>query len=319
MRKTLSMLLAIGIASIIFVGCGTSTQETTNNKGDSSITSNESSSNEGNKDTNKSDDNSDKGKEENSDLNKDKIDKNNEGSKAQESQNKEESNKMSNEQGKEVDKENLQSGQNVTVKNGVIKIPSNLKMLQIDLNYNGGDPLKVKEVTDYNSALNDMLYGVIIGKNPTKVGDINGEWEYNTLVTKFDTIKYPNFFEVQKSEWPNLEFGITLKSKDKQMEFSLGSYMNNSGHDAKEEFESLIKNFGENGKIIDKHQEGNTFSFTVEKDGFMEYHYGFISRKGDDVNSFFYKYPVKYKDEFKKIIEDSKESFVPTKEFPREN
>ena len=39
--------------------------------------------------------------------------------------------------------------------------------------------------------------------------------------------------------------------------------MNNSGHDAKEEFESLIKNFGENGKIIDKHQEGNTFSFTV--------------------------------------------------------
>lgn len=95
--------------------------------------------------------------------------------------------------------------------------------------------------------------------------------------------------------------------------------MNNSGHDAKEEFESLIKNFGENGKIIDKHQEGNTFSFTVEKDGFMEYHYGFISSKGDDVNSFFYKYPVKYKDVFKKIIEDSKESFVPSKEFPREN
>lgn len=205
------------------------------------------------------------------------------------------------------------------MKNGVIKIPSNLKMLQIDLNYNGGDPLKVKEVNDYNSALNDMLYGVVIGKNPTKVGDINGEWEYNTLVTKFDTIKYPNFFEVQKSEWPNLEFGITLKSKDKQMEFSLGSYMNNSGHDAKEEFESLIKNFGENGKIIDKHQEGNTFSFTVEKDGFMEYHYGFISSKGDDVNSFFYKYPVKYKDVFKKIIEDSKESFVPSKEFPKEN
>lgn len=34
----------------------------------------------------------------------------------------------------------------------------------------------------------------------------------------------------------------------------------------------------------------------------MEYHYGFIINKGDDVNSFFYKYPVKYKDAFKKRV-----------------
>ena len=44
------------------------------------------------------------------------------------------------------------------------------------------------------------------------------------------------------------------------------------------------------------------------------YHYGYISVKGDDVNTFIYKYPVKYKDVFNKIIEESKKSFVPTKQ-----
>lgn len=57
MQKKLSILLAIEIASSVFVGCGTGNQESTNNKGNSSIASNESSSNEGNKDTNKSNDN----------------------------------------------------------------------------------------------------------------------------------------------------------------------------------------------------------------------------------------------------------------------
>ncbi|MDM0613202.1 hypothetical protein [Clostridium perfringens] len=208
--------------------------------------------------------------------------------------------------------------ESVSVNNGIITIPKNLKMAKIMLNYNGGNPLEVNEIKDYREVENnEMLYGVIIGDNPLKLGSINGQWEYNTLVTKFDTIKYPNFFEVQEKEMPELEFGITLKSKDKQMEFSLGSYMNNMGNDAKEEFENLIETFKKEGKVINKNQEGNTFSFTVEKDGFMEYHYGYISVKGDDVNTFIYKYPVKYKDVFNKIIEESKKSFVPTKQFPK--
>ena len=78
-----------------------------------------------------------------------------------------------------------------------------------------------------------------------------------------------------------------------------------------------LKTFKKEGKVINKNQEGNTFSFTLEKDGFMEYHYGYISVKGDDVNTFIYKYPVKYKDVFNKIIEESKKSFVPTKQFPK--
>lgn len=231
--------------------------------------------------------------------------------------NKEEVKKEENTKAKEETKAS-KTDENVIVKDGIITIPENLKMAEIMLNYNGGNPLEVKEIKDYGTVENeDMLYGVIIGEDPLKVSSIDNDWNYNTLVTKFNTIKYPNFFEVQKEEMPNLEFGITLKSKDKKMEFSLGSYMNNSENDAKQEFENQIKNFSQNGKVVNKNQEENTFSFTVENDGFMEYHFGFIKDKNSDVNTFTYKYPVKYEDTFNKIIEESKKSLVTTREFPK--
>lgn len=275
MRKIISLLIAIGILSSAFVGCGTSSQEETSNN------------------------------QKNSTVNSD------------EKNNKEEVKKEENTEAKEKTKAS-KVNENITVKDGIITIPENLKMAEIMLNYDGGNPLEIKEIKDYGTVENeDMLYGVIIGEEPFKVGSIDSDWKYNTLVTKFNTIKYPNFFEVQKEEMPNLEFGITLKSKDKQMEFSLGSYMNNNGNDAKQEFENQIQNFSQNGKVVNKNQGGNTFSFTVENDGFMEYHFGLIKNKGDDVNTFIYKYPVKYKDTFDKIIEESKKSLVTTREFPK--
>lgn len=303
MRKLVSLLLSIGILSGAFIGCGTNNQkEISDNENSSNISSKE----KNNKEEVKNDNNDKKESKDSENDTKDNKDKN-------EQRDKEDLNKenMKDERDPKLD-------ESVIVNNGIIIIPKNLKMAKIMLNYNDGDPLEVNEIKDYREIENnEMLYGVIIGDNPLKLGSINGQWEYNTLVTKFDTIKYPNFFEVQEKEMPELEFGITLKSKDKQMEFSLGSYMNNMGNDAKEEFENLIETFKKEGKVINKNQEGNTFSFTVEKDGFMEYHYGYISVKGDDVNTFIYKYPVKYKDVFNKIIEESKRSFVPTKQFPK--
>ncbi|MDU6980429.1 MAG: hypothetical protein E6361_03615 [Clostridium perfringens] len=284
MRRLVSLLLSIGILSGAFIGCSTNNQK--------EVSDNENSSNISSKEKNN--------KEEVKNDNKDKK----------------ESKDSENDTKAKKEEKSSENEEVVTVKDGIIT--KNLKMAKIMLNYNGGNPLEVNEIKDYREVENnEMLYGVIIGDNPLKLGSINGQWEYNTLVTKFDTIKYPNFFEVQEKEMPELEFGITLKSKDKQMEFSLGSYMNNMGNDAKEEFENLIETFKKEGKVINKNQEGNTFSFTLEKDGFMEYHYGYISVKGDDVNTFIYKYPVKYKDVFNKIIEESKKSFVPTKQFPK--
>lgn len=295
MRKLVSLLLSIGILSGAFIGCGTNNQkEVSDNENSSNISSKEKNNKEEVKNDNK-DKNEQRDKE---DLNKKNMKEEKDNTKKEE--------------------RNPKLDESVSVNNGIITITKNLKMAKIMLNYNGGNPLEVNEIKDYREVENnEMLYGVIIGDNPLKLGSINGQWEYNTLVTKFDTIKYPNFFEVQEKEMPELEFGITLKSKDKQMEFSLGSYMNNMGNDAKEEFENLIETFKKEGKVINKNQEGNTFSFTLEKDGFMEYHYGYISVKGDDVNTFIYKYPVKYKDVFNKIIEESKKSFVPTKQFPK--
>ena len=266
MRRLVSLLLSIGILSGAFIGCSTNNQK--------EVSDNENSSNISSKEKNN--------KEEVKNDNKDKK----------------ESKDSENDTKAKKEEKSSENEEVVTVKDGIITITKNLKMAKIMLNYNGGNPLEVNEIKDYREVENnEMLYGVIIGDNPLKLGSINGQWEYNTLVTKFDTIKYPNFFE----------------SKDKQMEFSLGSYMNNMGNDAKEEFENLIETFKKEGKVINKNQEGNTFSFTLEKDGFMEYHYGYISVKGDDVNTFIYKYPVKYKDVFNKIIEESKKSFVPTR------
>ncbi|HEE9846259.1 hypothetical protein [Clostridium perfringens] len=311
MRKLVSLLLSIGILSGAFIGCGTNNKkEVSDNENSSNISSEE----KNNKEEVKTDNNDKKESKDSENDTKDNKDKN-------EQRDKEDLNKENMKDEKDNTKKeerNPKLDESVIVNNGIITIPKNLKMAKIMLNYNGGNPLEVNEIKDYREVENnEMLYGVIIGDNPLKLGSINGQWEYNTLVTKFDTIKYPNFFEVQEKEMPELEFGITLKSKDKQMEFSLGSYMNNMGNDAKEEFENLIETFKKEGKVINKNQEGNTFSFTVEKDGFMEYHYGYISVKGDDVNTFIYKYPVKYKDVFNKIIEESKKSFVPTKQFPK--
>lgn len=250
MRKLVSLLLSIGILSGAFIGCGTNNQkEVSDNENSSNISSKEKNNKEEVKNDNK-DKKESKDSENDTKDNKDKNEQRDKEDLNKENMKEEKANTKKEERDSKLD-------ESVNVHNGIITIPKNLKMAKIMLNYNGGNPLEVNEIKDYREVENnEMLYGVIIGDNPLKLGSINGQWQYNTLVTKFDTIKYPNFFEVQEKEMPELEFGITLKSKDKQMEFSLGSYMNNMGNDAKEEFENLIETFKKEGKVINKNQEG---------------------------------------------------------------
>lgn len=286
MRKLVSLLLSIGILSGAFIGCGTNNQK--------EVSDNENSSNISNEEKN----NKEEVKNDNNDKKESKDSENDTKAKKEEKSS----------ENKEV----------VTVKDGIITIPKGFKIAEITLDYNRKNILELNEVENYSDLDKENIYGAIIGKNPLVVGNIDEDWSYNTFIMKGFSINYPNFFEIQKDEVPNLEFGITLRSKDKKMEFSVGSYMNNMGNDAKEEFKNLIENFGQKGKVTNKNQEGNTFSFIVEKDGFMEYHYGYIKNKGDDVSTFMYKYPVKYKDLFEKIIEESNKSFITNKEFPKE-
>lgn len=286
MRRLVSLLLSIGILSGAFIGCGTNNQK--------EVSDNENSSNISNEEKN----NKEEVKNDNNDKKESKDSENDTKAKKEE---------------KSSENEEV-----VTVKNGIITIPKGFKIAEITLDYNRKNILELNEVENYSDLDKENIYGAIIGKNPLVVGNIDEDWSYNTFIMKGFSINYPNFFEIQKDEVPNLEFGITLRSKDKKMEFSVGSYMNNMGNDAKEEFKNLIENFGQKGKVTNKNQEGNTFSFIVEKDGFMEYHYGYIKNKGDDVSTFMYKYPVKYKDLFEKIIEESNKSFITNKEFPKE-
>lgn len=286
MRKLVSLLLSIGILSGAFIGCGTNNQK--------EVSDNENSSNISNAEKN----NKEEVKNDNNDKKESKDSENDTKAKKEE---------------KSSENEEV-----VTVKDGIITIPKGFKIADITLDYNKKNILELNEVENYSDLDKENIYGAIIGKNPLVLGNIDEGWSYNTFIMKGFSINYPNFFEIQKDEVPNLEFGITLRSKDKKMEFSVGSYMNNMGNDAKEEFKNLIENFGQEGKVTNKNQEGNTFSFIVEKDGFMEYHYGYIKNKDDDVSTFMYKYPVKYKDLFEKIIEESNKSFIPNKEFPKE-
>ncbi|MDK0795005.1 hypothetical protein P5E92_01810 [Clostridium perfringens] len=285
MRKLVSLLLSIGILSGAFIGCGTNNQK--------EVSDNENSSNISNAEKN------------NKEVKNDNNDK-------------KESKDSENDTKAKKEEKSSENEEVVTVKDGIITIPKGFKIAEITLDYNRKNILELNEVENYSDLDKENIYGAIIGKNPLVLGNIDEGWSYNTFIMKGFSINYPNFFEIQKDEVTNLEFGITLRSKDKKMEFSVGSYMNNMGNDAKEEFKNLIENFGQKGKVTNKNQEGNTFSFIVEKDGFMEYHYGYIKNKGDDVSTFMYKYPVKYKDLFEKIIEESNKSFITNKEFPRE-
>ncbi|MCX0362235.1 hypothetical protein LI034_14645, partial [Clostridium perfringens] len=206
----------------------------------------------------------------------------------------------------------------VTVKDGVITIPKGFKIAEITFDYNRKNIVELNEVQNYSDLDKKNILGAIIGKNPLEVGNIDGDWNYNTFIMYGFSLRYPDFFEIQKSEMPDLEGGITLKSKDKKIEFSAGLNDNHDGKTAKDELDIENKCNEKDSKILISNLEGNTYTFACEKNGLIIYEYGIVEGPDSDIPVFIYRYPAKYKDTFDKIIEESKKSFVPTKGFPRE-
>ncbi|WP_415341585.1 hypothetical protein [Clostridium perfringens] len=283
MRKLVSLLLSIGILSGAFIGCGTNTQK--------EVSDNENSSNISNEEKN----------------NKEEVKNDNKESKDSENDTKAKKEEKSSEN-EEV----------VTVKDGVITIPKGFKIAEITFDYNRKNIVELNEVENYSDLDKENILGAIIGKNPLGVGNIDGDWNYNTFIMYGFSLRYPNFFEIQKSEMPDLECGITLKSKDKKIEFSAGLNDNHDGKTAKDELDIENKCNEKDSKILISNLEGNTYTFACEKNGLIIYEYGIVEGPDSDIPVFIYRYPAKYKDTFDKIIEESKKSFVPTKGFPRE-
>ncbi|MDK0933621.1 hypothetical protein P5F48_10630 [Clostridium perfringens] len=283
MRKLVSLLLSIGILSGAFIGCGTNNQK--------EISDNENSSNISSKEKN----------------NKEEVKTDNKESKDSENDTKAKKEEKSSEN-KEV----------VTVKDGVITIPNGFKIAEITFDYNRKNIVELNEIENYSDLDKENILGAIIGANPLEVGNIDGDWNYNTFLMHGLSLRYPNFFEIQKSEMPDLECGITLKSKDKKIEFSAGLNDNHDGKTAKDELDIENKCNEKDSKILISNLEGNTYTFACEKNGLIIYEYGIVEGPDSDIPVFIYRYPAKYKDTFDKIIEESKKSFVPTKGFPRE-
>ncbi|WP_415295193.1 hypothetical protein [Clostridium perfringens] len=169
MRKLVSLLLSIGILSGAFIGCSTNNQkEVSDNENSSNISSKE----KNNKEEVKNDNKDKKESKDSENDTKDNKDKN-------EQRDKEDLNKENMKEEKDNTKKeerNPKLDESVSVNNGIITITKNLKMAKIMLNYNGGNPLEVNEIKDYREVENnEMLYGVIIGDNPLKLGSINGQ------------------------------------------------------------------------------------------------------------------------------------------------
>lgn len=286
MRKLVSLLLSIGILSGAFIGCGTNNQK--------EVSDNENSSNISSKEKNN--------KEEVKNDNKDKK----------------ESKDSENDTKAKKEEKSSENEEVVTVKNGIITIPKGFKIAEITFDYNRKNILELNEVENYSDLDKENIYGAIIGKNPLDVGNIDGDWNYNTFLMHGLSLRYPNFFEIQKSEMPDLEGGITLKSKDKKIEFSAGLNDNHDGKTAKDELDIENKCNEKDSKILISNLEGNTYTFACEKNGLIIYEYGIVEGPDSDIPVFIYRYPAKYKDTFDKIIEESKKSSVPTKGFPKE-
>ncbi|MCX0397359.1 hypothetical protein LI014_08195 [Clostridium perfringens] len=283
MRKLVSLLLSIGILSGTFIGCGRNNQK--------EVSDNENSSNISSEEKN----------------NKEEVKTDNKESKDSENDTKAKKEEKSSEN-KEV----------VTVKDGVITIPKGFKIAEITFDYNRKNIVELNEIENYSDLDKENILGAIIGTNPLEVGNIDGDWNYNTFLMHGLSLRYPNFFEIQKSEMPDLECGITLKSKDKKIEFSAGLNDNHDGKTAKDELDIENKCNEKDSKILISNLEGNTYTFAYEKNGLIIYEYGIVEGPDSDIPVFIYRYPAKYKDTFDKIIEESKKSFVPTKGFPRE-
>lgn len=286
MRKLVSLLLSIGILSSAFIGCGTNNQK--------EVSDNENSSNISNAEKN----NKEEVKNDNSD--------------------KQESKDSENDTKAKKEEKSSENEEVVTVKDEIINIPKGFKIAEITFDYNRKNIVELNEIENYSDLDKENILGAIIGKNPLEVGNIDGDWNYNTFIMDGLSLRYPNFFEIQKSEMPDLECGITLKSKDKKIEFSVGLNDNHDGKTAKDELDIENKCNEKDSKILISNLEGNTYTFACEKNGLIIYEYGIVEGPDSDIPVFIYRYPAKYKDTFEKIIEESKKSFVPTKGFPKE-
>ncbi|MGV1022506.1 hypothetical protein [Clostridium perfringens] len=166
MRKLVSLLLSIGILSGAFIGCGTNNQK--------EVSDNENSSNISNEEKN----NKEEVKNDNNDKKESKGSENDTKAKKEE---------------KSSENEEV-----VTVKNGIITIPKGFKIAEITFDYNRKNILELNEVENYSDLDKENIYGAIIGKNPLDVGNIDGDWNYNTFLMHGLSLRYPNFFEIQK-------------------------------------------------------------------------------------------------------------------------
>ncbi|MDZ5253524.1 hypothetical protein [Clostridium sp. LIBA-8841] len=198
------------------------------------------------------------------------------------------------------------------IKDEHMNIGPNNKVLRVvmDEKQSGGASLSL-EVNDYNNLKdNDNTYGYLIGPQPISLGDIYGNYEYETAMINGTMAQYPNIFTLDQSYCLEDKSTLSFKSKDKLMEFSLSNRENSGGFDVK----SLYNKETGNGDVTESECGDNWFYIYLERSGVGNY--SFTVFDGDRIKSFAYSFPVQYKKMFDPFIEQSRKSFYVFDGFP---
>lgn len=164
-----------------------------------------------------------------------------------------------------------------------------------------------KEIRDY-----DNTYGYLIGKNPTSIGNLHGEYEYETVMISSASVQYPNIFILDKSYGLEDKSALSFRTEDELIRFVLNSKENINGWTA----ETLYNEETKGREVVESKIEDNKFEYYMRlgKDGY----YKVAILEDGMVTYFLYEFPDEYKKALNPMIEQSKKSFKVFNEYPSE-
>lgn len=198
------------------------------------------------------------------------------------------------------------------IKDGYINIAPNNKVLRVVMNekQSGGASLSLEESNYNNLKDDDNTYGYLIGPQPISLGDIYGNYEYETVMISGAMVQYPNIFTLDKTYSLEDKSTLSFKSKDNLMGFSLSNRENSGGFDVK----SLYNKETVNGDVIESECGDNWFYIYLERRGVG--YYSFTVFDGGRIKNFAYSFPIQYKEMFEPFIKQSRNSFYVFNGFP---
>ncbi|MDZ5253534.1 hypothetical protein [Clostridium sp. LIBA-8841] len=167
--------------------------------------------------------------------------------------------------------------------------------------------LDVEFITDYEVAKDlEDAYCFLIGKDPLEVGDINGEWHFNTMVLPGFIVRYPNFLKISKGDFKADVATMSLLSDDGESHITISRYPSAS---------SIEEIYNGYSKQSDISELGENWVFTYSED-LLNNRFNYTVLDRGMSKDFFGAFPREYKAVFDEVIEEGRNSLKVCEEFP---